>query len=159
MFMHHQFIKFQPREKLIILTVGIIVLISAIFYFSLRVSLQDTNGPGDTSEKIEFQIINILTNTTTNRFDITVKLENTGSTNVTIIALYLNNVFWMLYNDEINNVSVTHLIGKTMKPEETIEGTISLSNAQGSVWKFGVSVELIIQTLSDKRYRKVIVLQ
>ena len=75
------------------------------------------------------------------------------------MAFFLNNVFWMNYNDGINDVSITHLIGTTLNPEETIKGTISLSNAQGSVWKFGVSVELMIQTLSKKLFRQVIVLQ
>ena len=155
-----------PVIATIIIVAIAIVMSIAVAYWMLGLGAAFTRY-----EKLEFTSGYAVYNATSQKFDIRITLKNTGSADATIDVVFLNakpSADYALapYTTSLLVNSTVFIpagfIGKTLTPGDST-GVVVISvyrNGDGgrtTVWKSGMSVELMIQTVAGKQYPKVIV--
>jgi hypothetical protein len=104
-------------------------------------------------EKLEFASC-YATKDPNGNFTIHLTLKNTGSAAATLDMFFFNAV---PHTDLTGNVTIRdNLVGWTINPGDIVSGTISLKG--GKLFKSGISLELMVQTVAGKQYPKVVVL-
>jgi hypothetical protein len=110
-----------------------------------------------TSENLKFTSAYAVarTNATGTYFDIKMKLNNTGSSTLTISEIFVNGWPW----SDLANKTSQNLIGVTLDPGAAKDnGLIILKSGTTSIWKSGMAVEVMIGTAGGKEYPHVVIL-
>ena len=138
----------SPVIATIIIVAIAIVMSIAVAYWMLGIGATFTRF-----EKLEFISGYAVANN--NSFDVKIKLKNTGTADATVDLVFLNGI---PYTDYSPSVNITDgFINATLKPGDTLNATITLPK-DGSSWRSGMSVEVMVQTVSGRQYPKTIVL-
>jgi flagellin-like protein len=158
----------SPVIATIIIVAIAIVMALAVAYWMLGLG-----GAFTRFEKLEF--VSAYTEVGTNDtglpvFNISIRLKNSGSADATIDMIFLNGKPIDSYiNKPINTVYVyasSHFGQNTLKPGDSIDGYILLlkykeadeNGAKYSPWKPGMTVEVMVQTVSGRQYPKSVIL-
>jgi FlaG/FlaF family flagellin (archaellin) len=140
----------SPVIATIIIVAIAIVMAIAVAYWMLGMG-----GAFTRYEKLEF--VSCYAQSTSTGWDIKLKLKNTGSAAATVDLVFFNGV----PEDDFSIQSLvnipTALKTNTLDPGEDT-GTLTISITKGTVFKSGMSLELMIQTTAGKQYPKVVVL-
>ncbi|MEM3070328.1 MAG: archaellin/type IV pilin N-terminal domain-containing protein [Candidatus Bathyarchaeia archaeon] len=157
----------SPVIATIIIVAVAIVMSLAVAYWMLGLG-----GAFTRYEKLEFQsaYVDIGTNNTDTIFNVTIRLKNTGSADATLDMILLNGKPYDSYKDSdevsIHNASDTNLKkisdlnDVTIKPGESFTLLIYLKKAteSGGIWKSGMTLEIMVQTVAGRQYPKSIML-
>jgi FlaG/FlaF family flagellin (archaellin) len=139
----------SPVISTIIIVAIAIVMSIAVAYWMLGIG-----GSFTRFEKLEF-VSGYISNSNSTWFDITVTLKNTGSADATLDLVFLNAKPYTAYVDD-SNVTVTYAGDTTLNPGDSINAVISLKRGTTTVWKSGMSVEVMIQSVAGRQYPKTI---
>jgi flagellin-like protein len=139
----------SPVIATIIIVAIAIVMALAVAYWMLGLG-----GAFTRFEKLEFVSAYAEKTENDTKFNITVKIKNSGSADATIDLWFFNGKPQTAYSD---NVTIDDSIKNvTLKPGEAKEGVIQLTI--GDTWKSGMTVEVMIQTVSGRQYPKSVIL-
>jgi FlaG/FlaF family flagellin (archaellin) len=140
----------SPVIATIIIVAIAIVMAIAVAYWMLGLG-----GAFTRYEKLEFTSC-YATKDSSGNFTIHLTLKNTGSAAATLDIFFFNAV---PDTDLKSYVTIdTSLKNATLNPGDEVKGNITLPAVDGSPFKSGMSLELMIQTVAGKQYPKVVVL-
>jgi FlaG/FlaF family flagellin (archaellin) len=140
----------SPVISTIIIVAIAIVMSIAVAYWMLGIG-----GSFTRFEKLEF-VSGYVSDANSDHFNITVTLKNTGSADATIDLVFLNAKPSSAYGTTVSNVTITYTGATTLKPGDSTSAVLTLSRGTGTVWKSGMSVEVMIQTVAGRQYPKTI---
>jgi FlaG/FlaF family flagellin (archaellin) len=140
--------------------IATIIIVSIAIVMSLAVAywMLGLGGAFTRYEKLEFVSAYAEKNSTTENFTIHVRLKNTGSADATIDLWFFNG------KPATENETISKEIsnGTTLKPGDTVDGTIDLNSAYNEEnpgpWKSGMTVEIMVQTVAGRQYPKSLIL-
>jgi len=160
---------FRGNLKAVSPVIATIIIVAIAIVMSIAVAywMLGLGGAFTRYEKMEFVSGYAVYNEGTKNFDIVIRVKNGGSADATLDLVFLNAKPSKDYT--LNNtvtITPTAFIGATLKPGDETSATISLTRAVllgdgvtwSTMWKSGMTVELMVQTVAGRQYPKVIVL-
>jgi len=154
---------FRRNLKAVSPVIATIIIVAIAIVMSIAVAywMLGLGGAFTRFEKLEFQSAYAVYNATSNKFEINLRIKNTGSADATIDSLVFLNGKPNTATEYAGTISFVDagfgsLLSAPLKVGD--EKSFRIDLTKGTVWKSGMSLELTIQTVAGRQYPKVIVL-